>query len=182
MTSRSSYRVVILAGGKSVRFGVDKCSFEWNGLSPLARLTKEFEDMEVIILTDRPRGFPNELLDRELKGPYVAVRYAVKELKLNGKLFVVGCDYPFANRRLSDVLCKFEANAVVPVVNGVPQYLIACYSSSVFKEGCYSFAGCIDDPYLIDARSLGYYGVPTYSFLTANRVNDLILSPSIHRE
>ncbi|MCQ4384982.1 MAG: nucleotidyltransferase family protein, partial [Sulfolobales archaeon] len=89
--SSSSYKVVILAGGRSRRFGVDKCSFEWNGRSFLDRLLEEFTGLEVFVITDRPRRYPNEILDKTLKGPFVALNEFVKGNAISGKLFVVGC-------------------------------------------------------------------------------------------
>jgi molybdopterin-guanine dinucleotide biosynthesis protein A len=175
--SSSSYKVVILAGGRSRRFGVDKCSFEWNGKSFLDRLLEEFTGLEVFVITDRPRRYPNEILDKTLKGPFVALNEFVKGNAISGKLFVVGCDHPFATRKLAEVLCSFEREAVVPLKAGKPQYSLACYKSDVIREGCTSFRECIKSPLFLSPRELIYYGIPEIVLFSANSPKDLILSP-----
>lgn len=178
MRSGSSYEVVVLAGGKSKRFGADKCSHEWNGVKLLERVVRSFHELNIepIVVTDRRRGFKNEVLDNLLLGPFTAVKTVVNEMKIR-KVFVTGCDYPFIDPKLPQVLCSLDYEAVVPVY-GIPHYLLGCYNSSVFLKDCSSFKGCLDSPYYISHRELSYYKISTYTFLNVNYPRDLILSPT----
>ena len=168
---------MILAGGKSKRFGADKCSHEWNGVKLLERVVKSFHELSIepIVVTDRRRGFKIEVHDDLLLGPFAAVKTVVNRMRIE-RAFVTGCDYPFIDPKLPQVLCSLGHEAVVPVY-GRPHYLLGCYERSVFLKDCSSFKGCLDSPYYISHRELSYYKISMYTFLNVNYSRDLILSP-----
>lgn len=131
--SNSSFDVIILAGGESKRFGEDKCDHEFNGITFLQRVSKEFSNP--IIITNKLRANLNgrQIIDHVRKGPVRGLEIGIQYVK-SEKVFVTGCDFPFVTHNLAEFLCgKTEFDISIVRVNE-PQPLLACYSTSFLSQ------------------------------------------------
>ena len=133
--------VVILAGGKSRRFGSDKALLQWQGKTLPERIAEECRPLfDEILVIDDVKGkiqIPGvrELQDiyperGPLGGIYTGLAYACNEW-----VFAVACDMPFfraeAAVRLLEFVC--DCDAVVPKRKEELQPLFAAYRKSVLS-------------------------------------------------
>jgi molybdopterin-guanine dinucleotide biosynthesis protein A len=130
---------VILAGGKSRRFGSNKAFADINGQPLIERvistLTPIFD--ELIIITNNPDeyaflGLPmHEDLIKGL-GPIGGIYTGLEKIK-NSRGFFVACDMPFLNEKLIQYMAGLsrEFEAVVPKIDWKMEPLHAVYS-----KGC----------------------------------------------
>ncbi|WP_281195086.1 molybdenum cofactor guanylyltransferase [Halorubrum sp. F4] len=121
---------LVLAGGRSVRFGdVDKALAEFDGSSLIRQVIDTFDVSTDRILiscreTQRPRietavsGIETPLswtIDTESIGPLGGIRDGLERSRSEWT-FVVGCDFPLVDRRLLAALAATdEGDAIVPV-------------------------------------------------------------------
>lgn len=136
---------VILAGGRSRRFGSPKALAPWNGkclveavleiLNPhfpsILALVKKPEDY-AFLETSRVKAMPDLFEDvHPLGGIYSALEHARSEW-----IFVCGCDMPFIRPDLILALWRARSGrqAVVPVWEGRRQPLCAFYSQAAKEE------------------------------------------------
>jgi molybdenum cofactor guanylyltransferase len=136
---------VILAGGKSLRFGSNKAFADINGRPLIERVISGLKPVfdELIIITNSPEeyaflGLPmREDLIKGL-GPIGGIYTGLEEIQ-SSRGFFVACDMPFLNndliRRLVELSEGFEA--VVPKIDWKMEPLHAVYSKAcipVIKE------------------------------------------------
>lgn len=132
----------ILAGGRSSRFGQDKCLVDWGG-EPLVRLLagrlKELAE-RVMVVTDDPLRFA--FLDiaavRDIEpglGPLGGLMTALYH-STSDMVLLRGCDMPFINKGLVRHMMARAAgkSALVPEVFGRLQPLCAIYSKDTLRE------------------------------------------------
>lgn len=141
---RSDITAVILAGGRSLRFGSNKAlarlDHQGTLIETLANMLKEiFADVFVLTKEKKSLAFMEErgfqvLTDRfenyhPLNGLASALSYAKTE-----KIFLCACDMPFLNPDLIRFLCSKSdgVGAVVPFFEGHPQPLCGVYSKTCF--------------------------------------------------
>jgi molybdenum cofactor guanylyltransferase len=129
---------VILAGGKSLRFGSNKAFAELNGLPLIEMVITALRPVfnELMIITNNPGeyaylGLPmNEDLIKGL-GPIGGIYTGLEKIKFPSGLFVA-CDMPF----LSEKLIRYMAglgdgfDAVVPKIDWKMEPLHAIYSKN----------------------------------------------------
>jgi len=130
---------VVLAGGRSSRFGDDKALAPWRGktlVEHVVEILKPVFPAVLVVVKDRRRF-------RFLEGGKVRVvtdRYRERHA-LGGictglmraatpRVFVAACDMPFISPRVIGTLARRVKgyDAVVPVFGGMPQPLCAIYS------------------------------------------------------
>lgn len=95
---------VILAGGRSRRFGSDKAFATYKGESFILRTLKLMKGIfrEVVIVTNSPEKY-REMRAKVIKdeilfqGPAGGIATALRSLKTGG-IFVVACDMPFLSK------------------------------------------------------------------------------------
>ena len=130
---------ILLAGGKSSRFGSDKALTIFNG-KPLINfgldLLKQIcSDILISSNSEHMAQFGYRVVPDEIKdiGPMGGVYSCLKQSKSSQNL-VISCDTPFINKGLLQYLLDHNQNfqAVIPETeDGHMEPLIACYHSEV---------------------------------------------------
>ena len=136
---------IVLAGGRSVRMGMDKASLVLQGESLLARvigrIAAHWDSVLVVaapgqslpkISTDSVRVLRDEYPG---KGPLSGIYTGLKAARTT-YCSVVACDMPFANSLLLsymlDAAQAGDYEAVIPLAGGRLQYLHAVYKRTLF--------------------------------------------------
>ncbi len=132
---------VILAGGKSSRFGRDKSKMELLGkrvLHRLAGVLRQFPFRQLAVITAKgigggwPEGAVIILDDQEGLGPAGGIATALR--RLSGGILVTACDMPFVSAPLVEwLLANYdpEVDAIVPRHSGGIEPLLGIYEKSV---------------------------------------------------
>lgn len=136
---------IILAGGRSQRMGTDKALLPLPGNAPetfLARMASTLAPLcaEVLIVARDPAqfadvAFPGTRMVFDQKsggGPLMGLYSGLSAMQSTTAL-VVAVDMPFIQPALLTFLldCYRQDTLVVPVVDGVPQVLLALYPHSI---------------------------------------------------
>jgi molybdopterin-guanine dinucleotide biosynthesis protein A len=127
---------VILAGGKSRRYGSNKAWVKIDGMALIERVTGVMQALfhDVILITNTPDEYAHLRLPMHkdlikglgpLGGIYTALRAITNEAG-----FFVACDMPFLNRALIQYMVAVRENfdVVVPKVDGFVEALHALYA------------------------------------------------------
>jgi molybdopterin-guanine dinucleotide biosynthesis protein A len=134
---------VILAGGKSSRYGKNKALVEIDGVPLIKRVMRVMEPIffpSVVLITNTPKtyAFLNvPMFEDRIKGlgPLGGILTGLKVISENAGFFVA-CDMPFLNsgliRYLASVRHGFDV--VVPTFSGKFEALHALYTKSCLKE------------------------------------------------
>ncbi len=135
---------VILAGGKSSRFGKDKSQMELAGKRVLERLAGilrqfPFQQLAVIAAPGKVASWPDGLLtvadDQEGLGPIGGITTALR--RLPGGILVTACDMPFVSAAMVEWLLSHydpEADAVIPRHAGGIEPLFGIYGKNLLPE------------------------------------------------
>jgi molybdopterin-guanine dinucleotide biosynthesis protein A len=126
---------VILAGGKSRRYGRNKALVKIDGIALIERVLTVMDSLfqQVILITNTPEAYAHLKLTMHediiknlgpLGGIYTALRSMPTEAG-----FVVACDMPFLNRELIRYMIEIRGNSdvVVPKIDGFMEALHALY-------------------------------------------------------
>lgn len=131
---------IILAGGKSQRFGRDKARMEVGGekvVGKIVRVLDEFPFRQLAVVTapGRTGDWPREATvlqdDREGLGPIGGITTALRHL--SSGILVVACDMPFVTASMVDwLLDHYDASAaaIVPRHGKDIEPLFAIYEQS----------------------------------------------------
>ena len=138
-TDRLPVTAAVLAGGRSMRMGVDKTLLDVDGEALLARVVEVVASVcaEVIVVTNRPEaveqaGIPADvpvLLDEvAYQGPLGGLVTALKGASQDWVL-AVGADMPWVNPDVVRALwaARGGAQVVVPLTDKGPEPLLALY-------------------------------------------------------
>ncbi len=126
---------VVLAGGQSRRFGTDKAFVPFHGTPMIGRVISAMEGLfeEWMIVGGEPekyKGFGLPVYqDREPNlGPMGGIVTALERSACK-KIFVVACDMPVLDSKVvcSVVEASTEFDAVIPIHEGIREYLMAVY-------------------------------------------------------
>jgi len=177
------YDTIILAGGLSKRFGIDKCSFEINSKTMLDRVIDQFPYPIVVSRTNRivSKGII-VVEDGDYMGPIKGIRAGLKYVK-ERKVFITGCDFPFITVNLADYLCSKNDYDVVMVVDEKPQPLLACYSTAFLEHNLPKVKKLTElltlsnSTYLAGSQEIIRADPFLYSTINVNSIVDLILRP-----
>ena len=131
---------IILAGGDSQRMGSDKASLLLDGQTLLQHAIATMQQVfpHVIVSVRQPRAeidLPQVCDDQSGMtaggGPLAGLAAGLAHIATPWA-FVVGCDMPFVEPAMIELLAKYrdEYQAVVPVVQDHPQPLAAFYAGS----------------------------------------------------
>ncbi len=132
---------VILSGGKNSRMGYETKAFlklnDKKFIDIIMEALKDYEDIIVSCnnLKDYEYLTPRvTLIEDEIKdiGPMGGIYSCLKKCKYNKCLFVAA-DMPFINKNIIDILtnCEFSEEALVPIVNGKIEPLVAVYDKKI---------------------------------------------------
>ncbi|AWR99701.1 molybdenum cofactor guanylyltransferase [Metallosphaera hakonensis] len=178
---RDSYDVIILAGGNSTRFGVDKCDFEIDGRTMLERVASSFQSP--IIVTDKSRQVNGTVIhDNEKMGPLHAIKLAMRAVS-SGKVFVTGCDFPYISRNLVSHLCKQPEFVGTTLTDGEFQPLLACYNTSYLMKAVQKSNSLIEvilsspSVYIAGFREIEMLDPSLLTLVNINRVTDFWNKP-----
>jgi molybdopterin-guanine dinucleotide biosynthesis protein A len=151
MTTYPNISGVILAGGKSSRFGENKAFARLHGVPLIFQVLKAVNKYlfpEVMLVTNSPeeyRSLPVKVIQDDIphQGPLGGIATALRCAR-HDRIFVVACDMPLLN--ISDIHAVIEqstnAAAGIPICDGIPAYLMAVYARSLLVPiKCYLAAG-----------------------------------------
>ncbi len=134
---------LVLAGGEGKRLGVPKAWAEVQGEPLLVRAVRNLSSLgpPVVVAAAPGQELPPVAApvirdEVERGGPLAGIASGLGwfERKAGeGRVFVVACDFPFLRAEAAEELAAIapEAPAVLPAPGGIPQPLLAVYSSSL---------------------------------------------------
>lgn len=127
---------VILAGGKSSRFGSNKALALHQGDALIQTIARRLAALfpETLLITNTPEeyGFLGWPMAKDLYpdcGPLAGIHAALRTVS-QPRIFVCGCDMPLVNPDLIRFLCELEGDhdIVLPWLDEGPEPLYAVYS------------------------------------------------------
>lgn len=135
---------VILAGGDHSRTGgANKALLPLGGKLMIHRQIEEMSTLckEIMVVTNKPRDFlgilnPETRLITDFRKGFglFSGLHAALSLARTEYLWVVGCDQPYISSavasRLHTIALKGKADAVLPALDGHPQYLHGIYNKA----------------------------------------------------
>lgn len=133
---------VILAGGRSSRFGSNKALALVAGQPMISHATNLFETLfsEHLIITNSPEeyGFTGWNMTQDIypgAGPLAGIHAALTRVK-SEKIFVVGCDMPFLRPEVIRFICGQYKNAdvVIPETELGLEPLHALYHKNCLEQ------------------------------------------------
>jgi len=144
----SKISAVILAGGKSKRFGKNKAFFKIGGIILIDQIVEKMGKLsnEIIIVTNilkkldyltKKFNYLNIKLIKDIiphKGSLGGI-YSGLLFAKNNSIFVVACDMPFLNTSLLKYIISFseEYDVIIPKINNFFEPLHAIYSKKCLK-------------------------------------------------
>ena len=129
---------VILAGGKSSRFGSNKALALHQGDALIQTIARRLAALfpETLLITNTPEeyGFLGWPMAKDLYpdcGPLAGIHAALRTVS-QPRIFVCGCDMPLVNPDLIRFLCELEGDhdIVLPWLDEGPEPLYAVYSKN----------------------------------------------------
>jgi molybdenum cofactor guanylyltransferase len=129
---------VILAGGKSSRYGKNKSFVKVNGIPLIERVIRAMKDVfqDVIIITNTPNEYAYltfPMFEDLIKGlgPLGGIYTGLKSLQTRTGFFVA-CDMPTISQKLIKYMVgnRYDHDIVVPRIAGRLEPLCALYSQS----------------------------------------------------
>lgn len=127
---------VILAGGKSSRFGSNKALALHQGTALIETITRRLAGLfpETLLITNTPEdygflGWPMASDQYQNCGPLAGIHAALQTIS-QPRAFVCGCDMPLVNPELIRFLCELPGDheVVLPWLPEGPEPLYAVYS------------------------------------------------------
>lgn len=186
---------VILAGGRSLRMGVDKTQLPLGGLPMVARATASMEAIasETIIVTNRPDELPLEYIDSDViilkdevayQGPLGGLATALPVASQDW-ILAVAADMPWVNPDVIKTLYSYIDNhdVVIAVGENGPEPLLALYrketvlpaAREVIETGRRRIVAMFDKLRVaeVDTESLREVDPKLASFFNVNTQTDL---------
>ena len=132
---------VVLAGGKSTRWGQDKADMEFDGervIDTLVDRLRPFQFQRLVLVRAQGKGgaVPDQVDalvdDREGLGPIGGILTALNHLP--GDVLVTACDMPFISESLIEwLLGQYDgvSDAIIPCHQGGVEPLLGIYTKSV---------------------------------------------------
>ncbi|WP_428013891.1 molybdenum cofactor guanylyltransferase [Athalassotoga sp.] len=181
--NHNSVILVILTGGRSKRFGTDKCTYKINGYRSVDLIIKNIGSLfESIILAGQ-----NENLERSIPDPRPGlgpISGLYTGLLTENDVFLISCDMPFVKKEIVEfILNEKDHDIVCPVIDGIYQVTHAFYSKQVIscvedEMACYnpslkSLVSKCKDVLLIGEEELKRFENYKMSFFNFNSQRDL---------
>lgn len=132
---------VILAGGKSSRFGSNKALALHQGATLIQTITRRLAGLfpETLLITNTPEdygflGWPMAADQYQNCGPLAGIHAALRTIS-QPRAFVCGCDMPLLNPELIRFLCELDGDheVVLPWLPEGPEPLYAVYSKKLCR-------------------------------------------------
>ena len=195
--------VIVLAGGRSSRFGTDKCRASFAGTPVLQRVLDRVEDLRgagrvddvTVVGPWAPEGVRVELEPVRFLGPLGGLAHALGAVDAQVALVLAG-DHPLLCTELLELLADQalatpDADAVVPVGPDGPEPLVACYRRSVravvqqqLERERRSLRGLLDELSVewVDREAWSRVDPGGWSFLDIDSPEDLTALERVVRE
>jgi molybdopterin-guanine dinucleotide biosynthesis protein A len=129
---------VILAGGKSSRFGSNKALALHQGAALIEGITRRLAGLfpEILLITNTPEdyaflGWPMASDQYQDCGPLAGIHAALRTIS-QPRAFICGCDMPLLNHDLIRFLCELPGDheVALPWLPEGPEPLYAVYSKN----------------------------------------------------
>jgi molybdopterin-guanine dinucleotide biosynthesis protein A len=142
MAQISQVAGVVLAGGKSSRFGSNKALALHQGTALIETITRRLAGLfpETLLITNTPEayaflGWPMAGDQYRDCGPLAGIHAALKTIS-QPRAFVCGCDMPLVNPELIRFLCELPGDheVVLPWLPEGPEPLYAVYSKKILPR------------------------------------------------
>ena len=133
---------VVLAGGKSSRFGSNKALALHQGTALIETIARRLTGLfpETLLITNTPEaynflGWPMAADQYRDCGPLAGIHAALKTIS-QPRAFVCGCDMPLVNPELIRFLCELPGDheVVLPWLPEGPEPLYAVYSKEILPR------------------------------------------------
>ncbi len=128
--------LAILVGGKSKRFGLDKCTYKINGKRSIDWIVESIGDLfDNVLFVGKNDKIEDSISDlRSGFGPISGLEAAISNSEKG--VFLLSCDMPFVRREVVDfILRKINGYSIVcPVVDGIYQVTHAFYSYKILPD------------------------------------------------
>lgn len=141
----SRVTAVVLAGGRSIRMGRNKALLKLGNKTMIERVVEPLQTIfeNIIIVTNMPKEysmlkkvkFVSDCVDMEEKNSLVGLYSGLIESKTD-HVFVIACDMPFINTKLSEYMVDLlqDEDVIIPFVDGHYQPLYAIYGKRCIPE------------------------------------------------
>ena len=187
---------VILAGGKSSRFGANKALAELDGKKIIEHVTTALAPLFAnrLLVTNTPADYafldwPMTADNYPGAGPLAGIQAALLA-SAEPRIFVAGCDMPLLNQDLIRHICGLEGewDAVIPWLTAGPEPLCALYAKSALPvisaalgRGDYRVGGVLDSLQIkkIDQAEILQIASNLAMFSNINRMEDLATLPMV---
>jgi molybdopterin-guanine dinucleotide biosynthesis protein A len=129
---------IILAGGKSSRFGSDKSLFEFNGKKLIEYSIATLQPLcgQILLSTNEPEKYAFTGLSAVSDtfpgcGPVAGIHACIEQSKTEHHL-VIGCDLPWLDTRLFEFILQnsFGHQVVMPMHKGFKETMASYYHES----------------------------------------------------
>lgn len=140
--NRKALTGVVLAGGKSSRFGTDKALFHYRGKPLVVHALEILMPLcnEMLISTNKPgdySGFDAKCVTDifEHSGPLGGIHSALSAAK-NNQIAVISCDTPFVPTELFSKMAREMGthDLIMPGHSGFTESMCAIYSKGCLRE------------------------------------------------
>jgi len=176
---------VVLNGGKSVRFGTDKCSYILESKPMVEHTIDTLKDLfDEIVLVGKPYRDFYFIKDELCVGPVGGVLTALKRLQRD--IFVVGCDMPYIQPAvvnfMREIFERSKADVVLASLADGLHPLHAFYSTSMIEHLTWSieyanasFRASFERANVIYLTEESFSHIPNWqkSFINLNTQHDL---------
>ncbi len=141
----SGVTAVVLAGGRSIRMGRNKALLKLGNKTMIERVVEPLQTIfeNIIVVTNIPKEysmlkkvkFVSDCVDMEEKNSLVGLYSGLIESKTD-HIFVIACDMPFINTKLSEYMVDLlqDEDVIIPFVDGHYQPLYAIYGKRCIPE------------------------------------------------
>ena len=185
---------VILAGGRSLRFGKNKALVKINGISMIEKISLMLGSLfqHLILITNSPREYSFlkfSMYEDIIKGigPLGGIFTGLTVMPNNAGFFIA-CDMPFLNRPLIRHMVEMrkDYDAVIPRVSGKIEPLHGLYHKrclpaveKLVSSGDYRIAGLFNkiSTLYIEEDEIRCFDPELYSFININRPGELWTCP-----
>jgi len=135
--------LLILAGGKSSRFGEDKAKAAVKGKGFIDHILDNIGDLfsRVYIVSNEKefnfKGNAEVIFEKgeSFLGPLNGLFWGIKEGK-GERFFLIGCDMPFVKRSVVSAMLGYNtsSDALIPVISGYPEPLHGIYKKALLEN------------------------------------------------
>lgn len=181
--SGTSFEVLVLAGGKSSRFGSDKCIQPIMGESALNRLCNYFPCTVLAKVERGLDGCVETLEPPYVSGPVESLSWVVERLS-SQRIFITACDVPLMSPRLPEYMCGKGYEAVLLDNGESIQPFPGCYERASLKRSLETSRTMQDvvrsvrEVYVMGKQEISFVDPSMWSLMNVNTWQDIFRRPT----